>query len=180
MRIAVPVLIQRRIAKAEVTPDIDDGPALTEPRARLLRGLAGRKCREHDLGVVDLAAHDERIRRVVQVWLRRAERFALVRPGDDGDGPRRTVEARQKPVARAIDFDATEDRKLALDLTVMPNQQVAPTPVTYLREKLGRADDVGRDEGRQEAIGGERCGRPRYELLDRANKTFPGIEGEVP
>src|SRR3989442_7564482 len=88
MRVAVPLLVQRGIAKAKITADINDRPALTEPRACFLRGLAGRKCREHDLRVADLATHEERIRRGMEVWLCRAQRFALVRPGDGGDEPR--------------------------------------------------------------------------------------------
>src|SRR5207249_9802121 len=84
MGVAVPALVELWIAKPEIAADVDDRAAVVEPSARLFCGFPRRKRREDDLGIADLGSDDERIRRRVQVRLRRAKRLALMRAGHGG------------------------------------------------------------------------------------------------
>src|SRR5207245_10743584 len=88
MGVAVPALVKLWIAKAEVAPDVDNRATIVEPSACLLRPLAGGKSREHDLGVPDVRANDERVLGRMQVGLNGAERLGLMRAGHGRREPR--------------------------------------------------------------------------------------------
>jgi len=59
MGVAVPALVEHRIAKPKVASDVDDRATFVEPAARPLRGFTGGKCGEYDVRVADIGTHDE-------------------------------------------------------------------------------------------------------------------------
>src|SRR5919201_1191372 len=85
MGVAIPALVELRVAKPEVAHDVDDDAPLVKPRRRLARRLAGRQRGEHDLGIAEVAADAERVGCRVQMRLHRAQRLALTRARYRGD-----------------------------------------------------------------------------------------------
>ena len=94
--VAVPPLVQLRVAQPEVAADVDDRAPFVEPPLGQLRRLARRERGEDRLRVLDIGADDERLWRAVQVRLRRPEWLALMRARDGGDQTRLGV-AQQQP-----------------------------------------------------------------------------------
>ena len=63
----------------------------------------------------------------------------------------RAVERREEPVADDLDLVAAEPLELATDDAVVVGEQGLPADVAELGRPLGRADDVGEQDGRQHA-----------------------------
>src|SRR5207302_5526970 len=91
MRVAVPALVELRIAQPEIRADVDDHAPLVEPGAGLPRGLAGRQGRENTLRVADVGADDEGIGGRVEMRLKLAQWLALARACDRRDESRLRV-----------------------------------------------------------------------------------------
>src|SRR2546423_1423758 len=109
MRVAVPALVQLRIAQAKVASYVDDGPPVIDPGAGLPRGFASGERREHHLRVSDIRSDHDGIRRAVQVWLCRAERLTLMGPGHRGDQSRLGVPQEQsRELAPGVAGDADD------------------------------------------------------------------------
>src|SRR5438309_10433121 len=117
MAVSVPPLVQLWIAKAEIAADVDDRSTFVEPGTRLLRGFPHRQRREDYLGVADLLADDERVRRRIQMRLRGAERLAAMGPCHGGDEPRLRVPEQEacdlaaRITGNANDSDASRHRR---------------------------------------------------------------------
>ena len=82
------------------------------------------------------------------------------------DRPRRAVEGGQEPIAGGIDLAALEALELLSNERVMPFEQVTPAPVAEPRRLLGRADDVGEEDGCEHAVRLGPSAGAGQELLD--------------
>src|SRR5437867_8484777 len=68
------------------------------------------------------------------------------------DGAAGSVEVREEPIARGVDFDASVDRELPARIPVVTREEVAPGAVARLGDVLGRAHEVNEQDGREETI----------------------------
>src|SRR5919197_291292 len=82
------------------------------------------------------------------------------------DCPRRSVECCEEAVPRGVDLLPPETVELDTNGLVVRLEQLAPAPVAELHRALRRADDVGEEDGREDAVGLGRRPRPGQELLD--------------
>ena len=84
--------------------------------------------------------------------------------GRAADRTRRPVEGREEAVAGHVHLVPAEARELMPDAGVMRVEELAPAPVAELGGVRGRADDVGEEHRREDAV---RFVLPRL--------TFPGL-----
>ena len=82
------------------------------------------------------------------------------------DRPRRAVEGGEHAVAGAADRAPAVDGDLLVDDAVVAGDQVVPAPVAEPRRVLGRADDVGEHDRRQDPVRIADAARAGDELLD--------------
>ena len=68
------------------------------------------------------------------------------------DGPRRPVEGRQQAIPRGVDVPAPVPFDLPPRELVMLADKLGPAGVANLGQPLGRADDVGEQDGRKDAV----------------------------
>ena len=66
---------------------------------------------------------------------------------------RRPVEEREEAVAGGVDLLAAEAIELGSDRRIVPSEELRPRCVTELRRPLGRADEIGEEDGREDAVG---------------------------
>ena len=66
------------------------------------------------------------------------------------------VEGREEAVAGGVALLAAEADQLSADKSVVTLEQIAPSTISELCRALGRADDVGEENGRQNAARGPR------------------------
>ena len=66
---------------------------------------------------------------------------------------RRPVEERKKAVARGVDLLAVVTIELGSDRRIVPSEELRPRCVTDLRRTLCRADKIGEENGREDAVG---------------------------
>ena len=78
---------------------------------------------------------------------------------------RRSIEGRQKAVARGVDLAAAVAAELGPHQPVMTFEETAPAPVAQLGGALRRIDDVGEEHRGQDAIGLGAAPRAGDELL---------------
>jgi hypothetical protein len=65
----------------------------------------------------------------------------------------RAVEDREEPVAGGVHLVSLEPLQLAPDDRVVPSHELAPPLVSELARDVGRADDVGEQQGGEPACG---------------------------
>src|SRR5207247_6313418 len=83
------------------------------------------------------------------------------------DRARRTFAECKEAVAGGVDLLAAEAGELAANDAVVALDQLGPRSVAEPTCALGRADEVGEQDGREHAFGDRRRLAPREELLDR-------------
>src|SRR5919197_928590 len=76
------------------------------------------------------------------------------------DRPRRPVECGEEAVPRGVDLLPAEPDELDPNGLVVRLEQLAPAPVAELHRALRRADDVGEEDGCEDAVGLGRRPRP--------------------
>jgi len=89
--------------------------------------------------------------------------------------PRRPVEGGEEAVAGRVELAALEAGELAADDSVMPLQQLPPLRVTESCRPLGRADDVGEEDGREDALRLHLARELRDELRRRGHHRPVGL-----
>ena len=82
------------------------------------------------------------------------------------DRARRSVEGREEPIAEGLDLPPAKARDLLAQQAVVLIEQLAPAAVAELSGPLGRADDVGEQDGREDAVGLGTGARAGEEVLD--------------
>src|SRR5690348_15676970 len=92
------------------------------------------------------------------------------------DRARGAVEGRHEPVAGGVDLVSTESQELAPHGRVMILQEVAPAAVAERRRLLGRADDVGEENGRQHTISFRGAAGAGQALLDLVRERIAVAE----
>src|SRR5712691_675186 len=80
------------------------------------------------------------------------------------DRARRSVEGSEESVPCRVSFLAAEARELATHARVVAFEKLTPTPITELRRTFGRADNVRKENRREDAVDGRR----RTECSDEA------------
>src|SRR5207244_6956498 len=109
---------------------------------RVDRDPPNRSVCELDLAGVDSGSHFE------------AERPDALRDRScAAEGSGRSVEGREEAVACSIDFASAKALQLTSNERVVLFEQIVPAPVTELARALGRTDDVGEEDRRQDAVG---------------------------
>jgi hypothetical protein len=86
----------------------------------------------------------------------------------------RPVERCEEPVARGIDLDPVEVRKLTPDERVVPLDEISPRPVTELGRFGRRTDDVCEEHRRKDSVGLSTWPDARQELFDLGEGSGPG------
>jgi hypothetical protein len=85
------------------------------------------------------------------------------------DGPRRPVEGRQQAIPGRVDVSAPVPFDLPAGQVVVAGKQIGPAGVAEFGQLLGRADDVGEQDGGQDAVQAwpvPLAGQERLHLLD--------------
>src|SRR6266545_6408674 len=91
------------------------------------------------------------------------------RPGNRLRTPysaRRSVEAREEPVAGRVELAPAEAIELSTHERVVRGNELRPAPVADLRRALGRADDVREEHRRQDGVRLGRSPDGLHEALD--------------
>ena len=92
------------------------------------------------------------------------------------DRPRRPVEGGEEAVAHRLDLVAAVGGELGADERVVGVEQLAPRAVADLGRALGRADDVGEQDGRQHPLGRAGGARAGDELLELVHERVGVVE----
>src|SRR6187431_2943747 len=120
--------------------------------------LAGAGLRRDPRADVDGDAADLRAHHLALAGVHAGTQLEPQRPGAFADrlgatdGARRAVERGEETVARGIDLAAAESLELAAGDAVERIEDGVPARVAELRGALGRADDVGEQDRREDAI----------------------------
>lgn len=81
-----------------------------------------------------------------------------------------TVEGRQEPIARRVDFRAPIPCQIAADRRMMHVQEIGEAQIALRHRHLGRAGNVGEHQGRNPTFGYYRGGAAGQEGLDVVNE----------
>ena len=99
-------------------------------------------------------------------------------PDLDGTADRagRPVERGQEPVPGGVELLAREASELAANRRVVLVEEGSPARVPEILHPLGRADEIGEEDGGQHAVGSAHGTRPGEELLDLV-EDLVGVDG---
>src|SRR6185436_5947876 len=92
------------------------------------------------------------------------------------DGARRSVEPGEQAVARGVHVHATEPLELGAGTPIMIGEQLLPTDITDRCRELGRADDVGEQDGGEHRIQTDWRALRAHEPPDRVVHLFEVLD----
>ena len=88
------------------------------------------------------------------------------------DGAARPVEGDEEAVTGGLDLAAAVAVEPLTDKRLLLLEQIAPAPITDLGRALGRGDDVGEDDGRQDSVEAGDRAHAGDELLDGRQRSL--------